>query len=1090
MCLSVLLSALSLCIGGNVRAEDNRVAENTGIAQQSTTLRGNVQDDLGPVAGASVIVKGTTNGTITDVNGDFSLQVSRGAVIQISFIGYVTQEVTYTGQSNLQVKLVEDAQTLAEVVVTALGIKREKRSIGFAQETVKGEAFVKAAAPNVISALSGKVAGVIIPATNTLEGGSTRIVIRGNNSIDKNKNNQPLFIVDGVPITNDPGTTSNESGTDWGSSANDLNAFDIEDMSILKGPAAAALYGARGANGVILITTKKGAKHSGIGIDFNASIISTDFYRYGDYQNEYGQGSLGYASQWGIPPFQKNAAGDFTMAPFDEWNGANSWGPRMDGTMVRWWDGELRPYSPLPDNIKSIWESGLSQTYNVAFSGGSEKGTIRLSATHYDNSGFRINSGQQRTTLNLGGHLMVSEKISADVNISYFDNHQKNFVPFGHDNTGGGKIWNYLLPRSYNLDLEKDIWKNPDGTRNDNGGPGGKSMERYYYWRLNTLDDSHYKKRLLGSIAVNYDIASWLKAKVQLGMDNENIDNIRYQPPRDVTGTLDGRYGRQVGRNIEYNHEASLIATKENIFPDINVTGGLGGVYYKRDYYLMRGGTDTNMSSPYIYLLRNYDPANTNFKNNIPEEDFFRKEVQSVYAYLNLSYKNYAFLDVTGRNDWSSTLPQGNNSYFYPSVNGSFVFTDAFDWKSDAFSYGKVRIAHAYSASDETPFLLDPTFASGTLGTATWNKLPGAVPSTNLKPQKTNTWEFGGNLGFFNDRLTLEFTYFDTNSTNQILDSPLPLSSGASGMRINEGQLQTKGFEFMVNLIPVRTKDFRWDLTLTGTRSRNKLLRLVEGAEKVNLGGIFGNDGPSIELVPGQNYGVIYGYDFLYDDNGNRIVNADGKSWQITASKVAIGNATPDLTGGIMNSFRYKNISLSAFIDMSIGGDMWYGSYATMTGFGGGANTVKERNGGGLPYSWTDPDGVGHTANIGVILDGVREVNGAYVKNDIVTHYTDFYKHYGSWGRLAATPSVYDNTWVNFRELILSYQLDSKLLSKVKFIQGATLSLVGRNLFYIYDNAPLGLNPGGSNGAGNSQGIEFGANPVSRSYGFTLNLSF
>jgi iron complex outermembrane receptor protein len=979
------------------------------------------------------------------------------------------------------------------VVVTALGINREKRSIGYAAETVKGEKFIQAAAPNVVSSLSGKIAGVIIPATNTLEGGSTRIVIRGNNSIDKNKNNQPLFIIDGVPMTNESGATSNEGGTDWGSRANDINPFDIEDMSILKGPAAAALYGARGANGVILITTKKGTQKPGVGIDFNTSIMGTSFYRYGDFQNEYGQGSLGYAWDTKMPPFQKNAAGENILAPFDEWNGANSWGPKMEGQMVRWWEGQMRPYSPLPDNIKSNYKSMLSQTYNLAFSGGSEKGTIRVSATHYNNNGFIINSGEKRTTLNLGGLLKVSDKVTANVNISYIDAQQKNFVPYGHDNSNGGKIWVYLLPRSYNLELEKDIWQLPDGSRNPDGGPGGKSMSRYYYWDLNTRNDTHNKKRLLGSIALNYDITSWLKAKVQLGMDNENIDNIKYTRPTDPTGLIDGRYGRQEGRNIEYNHEVTLTAVKENILPDINIAGGIGAVYYKRDYYLMRAGTDTNMASPYVYTLRNYDPGNSNYKNNIPEEDFFRKEIQSGFAYVNLSYKNFVFLDITGRNDWSSTLPKNSNSYFYPSVSGSFVFTDAFDISSSAFNYGKIRIARANAATDEEPFLLNPTFQSGTFGSATWNRLPETTPSVNLKPQTTKTWEFGTNLGFFKDRLTAEFTYFSTYTTNQILSAPLPWSSGASGMRINEGELSTKGFEFMVNAIAVHTRDFRWDITLTGTRAVNKLERLVEGAERLEVGGIFGGDGVTIDVVPGQTYGVLYGYDFLYDDNGNRLVAANGRDWKKTSQKVAIGNATPDLTGGIMNTFRYKNFTLSAFIDMSIGGDMWYGSYATMTGFGNGANTVKERNGGGESYTWTDDGGQRHTENIGVILEGMRETadgSGTYVKNDIVTHYTDFYKHYGSWGKGAASPSVFDNTWVNMREVILTYRFDQKTLNKVKFIQGASISLVGRNLFYIYDNAPLGLNPGGSAGTGNAQGVEFCANPVSRSYGFNLNLSF
>ncbi len=1075
-----------------------------GNAQQGMTVVGVVTDDIGEtMPGVNVMVKGSTTGVITDINGKYTIAVPHGNVTLVfSFMGYVTQEIEVGNRFTIDVMMPEDTKQISEVVITALGIKREKRSLGYAQESVKGEAFIQAMAPNVTNALSGKIAGVIIPQTNGFEGGSTRIIIRGNNSIDPSKNNQPLYVIDGVPTTNESGMTSSGGGRDWGSSANDINPYDIEEMSILKGPAAAALYGARGANGAVLITTKKGSKRPGLGVDFGYRVTSTSFYRYGDYQNQYGLGESSANRDWGISQLQKNSSGQLVLPSVNYYGSGASWGAEMKGQDMLWWDGQIRQFTPQPENFKEPWQTGVSQMYNLAFSGGGDKGTIRVSATYYDLKGQRPNTDGKRTTLNLGAHLDVSKKISTDVNISYFDHLYRNAPELG-DGDNSQKNWIWTWDRSYKIDLEKDIWHRADGSRNTDGWPqsGGLGRPGAYYWNMYTADDNHYRKRLLGSIALNYNIVDWLTARMMLGMDNTNSENKRYTRPTDEAG-FEGRYGSAMGRNLEYNHEIRLTATKENILPDINATASIGGVYYKRDYYLMDGGTDTNFSSPYIYILRNYDANNSNFRNNIPDESFFRKEIQSIHGYINLSYKNFIYLDLTGRNDWSSTLPANSNSYFYPSVSGSFVFTDAFQMDSQVLNYGKIRISRATAATDEAPFLLNPVFSSGTYSTATYNRLPGAIPSKDLKPQTTKSWEFGTNLGFFKDRILLELTYFNSNTTNQILGSPLPWSSGTTSMRINEGKVQTKGFEFMINAIPIHSRDFRWDITLTGTRSINKLISLSEGAEKVNIDGIFGQQGPSVDVKPGEKYGVIYGWDYERDANGNKIVAADGSRWKTSPTKVPVGNSFPDLTGGINNQLSYKNFSLNVFIDASIGGDMWYGSYIAMMGYGMGANTVKERNGGGLPYvipanaNATGNPNEGTTQNIGVILDGMREVQDAsgnvtgYTPNDIVVHYTRYYDTFQAWGQSPTVEGVFDNTWVRMREISLTYRLDSKILGKIKFIQDASIQLTAQNLFYLYDNAPLKLNPGASNGSGNSYGIEFGGLPVSRSFGLNVRLSF
>lgn len=1034
-------------------------------------------------------------GTITDFDGRFSLEVaSENVVLIFTYVGYLPQEIRVGKQRELEVTLESDAQQLSEVVVTALGIKRQKRELGYSTESFDGQELERSNGPDILNSLHGRSAGVQISTPNGVDGGTTRITIRGNNNIKGN--NQPLIVVDGVPLENDPGLQDIGRGVDWGSAINNINPADIENINILKGPTASAKYGSRGSNGVILITTKRGAKRKGIGIDyaFSHKIIQPYYYR--EVQNVYGAGGPLSLLE---PTFETDAEGNPiyptnthtddgpfgrpTTELFGFYGTGVSWGPRMEGQLIRWWDGQMREFSPQPDNLKLYFSNGNTTTHNLSFSGGSDMGTLRVSLTRTDHDAIVPNSNFNQTTVNLGSRIDISSRVHADVSVSYINYHRLNSPTLGDDwDYSFGKGILYSWPRSYK-GLEKELYALPDGTQNNYGGTYPFQYTRYQvWWNTHNHNTTLDRNKLIGSLAVTYDLTNWLNITGRMGTDLTFNQFETRKKPIDILGIEGGYYGNELSRDMVRINEFLVTATEESLFHSrIGASASFGGTQWSRDQYGVKIGSG-KWANPWLYAVNNYGDRET---VPIPEEIRYGKKINSLFGFLNLSYSDYLFLELSGRNDWSSSLPIDNNSYFYPSASLSFIATEAFDLKINWLNFLKIRGAYAQTATDTDPYQLNFIYQTGSFGGVQTAVLPSSIPPIALKPQQANSYEFGASLGLFGNSVNLDFTYYYIRSYDQILDSPAPYSSGASSIRINSGELENKGVEAILSATLVHNSKFFLETGLNFNRNRNFVLSLGEGAKILELANIWGLNGPAIAVREGEQYGTIIGYDYIYDPvSGKPIVNDEGTHYLFTESRVPIGNATPDFTAGWTMRLGFKGFTLSTLVDTKWGGDIYAGSYVIGLQTGQSPETLLEREGGGLPY--TDP--AGNVRNVGVILDGVY-ADGT--PNDKVVHY--YFKYLpnkGGWGHFLTTPGILDNTWVKLREVSLAYKFPAGFNSKTRIFQDLTLALVGRDLFYLYTSLPDRINPEGSNGSGNAQGLEWASYPGTRSIGINLNASF
>ena len=1100
----------------------------SGSVMQQIVISGIVTDSKGsPLAGVNVVVEGTTIGVITDANGKYTINVpNQQAVLQFSFIGYHTEKLPVGGQKTIEVKLIEDATTLQEVVVTALGITREKKALGYSQESVKGVELTKSNSPNVISALSGKMAGLNITSPNSVEGGTTRIVIGGNNTIQGD--NQPLIIVDGMPMANDISTSAADitAPQDWGNAINLINPQDIDNISVLKGPAAAALYGGRGANGVILITTKKGTKRQGLGVEYNFAYKSVQPYRYLKMQNEYGTGGM---VSLNAPQYQKDGSGNPMLTdgwtqsfvdqttgsgPYgvDTWNQVSwpgngvSWGHKMDGTMITWWDGSRRADVPQPYNMKLLYQNGSKVSHNVAISGGNEWGTMRVSYTRLDNYAIIPNSGFNQNTLNLGGNIKVSKRLSFQIDASYFDKVYYNAPMLGNSDVGSWqKRLLYNVGRDYSGD-DVSRYKNADGSRNSLSGIPWVGNNLFQMWNIMENNTWQYSRKLLSSVQTNYQVTDFLDLLFTASMDNNNNESKTIENTTDAIGIVGGKYSHGLARDYASNFDFLATLHKDNIKnSNIGVKLSFGGTSFQRSIYNISGTTPgTQYSLPYLNFFGNYSGSVQT--SQIPSESWYDKKLNSVYGFLNLSYKNYLFLDATGRNDWSSTLPKGEWSYFFPSFSGSFIFSDLFHLP-EFISFGKLRLAWAEGATDTDPYKINTTYSVGSFAGQPIAYLPTSSPAQHYKPAINNTGDIGITMGFLKNRINLDARYYHGRSKNQILSSPLPISSGVSSVIVNSGVLENSGIEFIINGKPIESEKFNWDVTFNFSHNSNKLLSLSSGLDRVDINSIWGNNGVFISAVVGQQFGSIMGYDYIYDPKTHLPLMQDeatlakngypvamkGALYQTTQQNgkmSPIGNVTPKFIGGITNTFSFKGgFSVNVLIDYRVGGQIWSGTYATMMQQGTAPETLKERDGGGLPY--TTPDGT--NTNWGVILPGVYP-DGTV--NNTVVHYYYKYMGYGVWSsgpdnqNWIHSSAVKTDSWVKLRELSVSYTIPDKFIKKTKVFQSASISLVGRDLFYLYSSLPDNINPEGINGAGNAQGIEFASLPGCRSFSLEARVSF
>ncbi|TRZ44438.1 SusC/RagA family TonB-linked outer membrane protein [Robertkochia solimangrovi] len=1031
----------------------------TAVFAQNRTVSGTVTSagDGMPLPGVSVVVQGTTVGATTDFDGKYSIEVSGDAVLEFSYLGFADKSVTVGSQSVINVSLTEDAEQLGEVVVTALGVSREKKALGYAVTELNNEDLNTTKDPNVVNSLSGKVAGVVITQSTSGPGGGSRVVIRGNNSITGN--NQPLYVVDGIPIDNSGvgsaagSSTSEYSRADYGTGISDINPEDIETMTVLKGPNAAALYGSRASNGVILITTKKGTSGRGLGVAISSSATFENPLLLPEYQNEYGRGSEGNFPQ--IP-----TAGSFEEQ-VNAVKSANSWGPAFDGSSQFYYTGENRPYVAQPDNVKDFFKTGTTFTNAITLTGGDEKSNVLFSYTNTDASSILPNSDIKRHNFNLRGYSKLTDKLTLDAKVTYFTQDATNRALQG---TEGVLAWVYTMPRNVMLDDLKryqDL-ENPVNPDNPYASISWNSTGGNPYWmQLHDVNEDS-RHRVNGFAKVDYAFTDWLSAFVRVGTDQVKHDTYsanqygHHYQPQGALSITENTFGET---NVDF-----LLTANKNITEKLNLNASFGGNHSYRTYKQI-GINGRGFKIPTRVTVSNLvDPMQT----YTPLQE---KKVNSLYGAFSFAYDNYLYLDFTGRNDWSSTLSPDNRSYFYPSASVSFIPSTAFDFQDGLFNFLKLRASWAQVGNDTGVYQLYDTFelaSNGYLGLTQIGRR-SVKANEDLKPESVTSLEFGVEFRMLQDRLFFDASYYSIESEDLIFDVPVPESTGYNFFRENVGRMTNKGFELLIGGTPVKTDKFEWEVSANIAKNTNKLEELIDDLESFTFSSSNGGN-IAVQATVGGEFGEIWGRDYKRVPEGPNagalLLDANGRP-QGTDELVKLGNYQPDMTGGLTNNLKFGNLGLRFLVDFRLGGEIYSGTDASLDGAGVSTRTLEYRED-------------------GVVVDGfIEDGAGGYVAN------TSNITAQQYWGSVSGISSnyVYDQTNVRMREVALTYNFPSKLLDNT-FINSASISLIGRNLFFFYKEID-NFDPESSYSTSNfAQGVLYNNLPTTRSLGFNLNLKF
>lgn len=1014
--------------------------------------------------GVSVQVKGTNTGTNTSADGTFSVNAPSNATLVFSFIGYKTQEIKVGNQSVINVSLDEDAQRLDEVVVTALGIKKEAKKLGYATSTVNREQLTENRTPNLMNALTGKIAGVNISGLGTGPAGTSKIRIRGQSSISGQNN--PLIVVNGVPIDNtnfgtNPGNAGADNSigvrgggntSDGGDGLSSINPDDVESMTVLKGATAAALYGSRAKDGVIMITTKSRGDNKGIGVTFNTNFTNETPLDFTDFQYEYGQGENG------IRPTSANPT-----------SGQWSFGEKFQSGMTQvLFDGVSVPYEPQYNNIRKFYRNGQNFTNTVSLSSSGEKGGMNLSFSNMDNKGIVPNNTFNRKTLNLGFSYNLSKKLSFAGNINYSNEfnknppnvaNQDNSIPTALSNMANSMPLGLLEEKKFNAAGNEFIYSRFMNRTNP-------------YFTLSEQFQNIRRDRLFGNVSVKYNLTDWLYVQGRLGQDfwsrDQEFNNF-------ATGTaslaaapagfVNGAFTQEARRFRETNADILIAATKT--FGDFGIDLNLGGnQMYRR--------SDLNSTAVQDFVVRGlYTVMNGRVKD--PIYGLSERAVNSIYGSSEFSYKNYLFVNVTARNDWFSTLSPENRSILYPSVSASYVFSQSFNNVPSWLNFGKLRVAYAEVGSDTdvSPYsnnlfyginsnlLSNPAGALQPVGGSSGNTLPNA----NLRPMRASEKEAGIELKLFNNRVGLDFAIYQKITTDQIVSAQVSDASGFTSTLINSGRSRTNGAEALLSLVPVKTSDFQWDVTINGSYNKTKVLSLLTDTpgERITVGThVFNGE---LRQIVGQEMGQIYGFGYRRDANGQQVFGANGIPLR-TADLISYGSALPKWVGGINNSFNYKGITLSALIDFKLGNMMLSGSNFNYYRHGLHKNTLVGRETGGVT-------GVG--------------VNEKGEPNTVKANVQDYWSVVRSLAIIE--PVVYNGGFWKLRQITAGYDF-TKFIPKNSVIKGAKLSLVANNVLLLkkwvdnIDPESFGYS------SDNLVGMESHGLPTTRSMGFNLNVKF
>ncbi len=1046
-----------------------------GYAQRIVTGTVTSKDE-GALPGVNVLLKGSRTGVATDGTGGYKVSIpDDNAVLVFSFIGYGTQEITVGSRSTINIELLPDVKALQEVVVTAFGIEKEKKALGYTVQEVKGSQIVEARSNNVVNNLAGRVAGVRVQSNGGPGSGST-VQIRGASSVSGN--NQPLVVIDGVPIDQSTSNSMTSGEKQFGGGLSEVSPDNIKDISVLKGPNAAALYGSRAANGVILITTKNGAGTKGIGVELNSNITFERPLVKPDFQDIYGVGNgyrTWYADGWsgaitGDAIAQYRAAYGPTAPLFGTEGTDESWGAPMDGRLIRhWWSGtQVAPLTPNPNNWEQYWETGQTRTNNIAISGANEKGNFRLSIGRMGQDGIMRSNDFYRNNFKLNTGYNFTPKLSVTLSSEYIKSGSKNR---GYQE-GQQFIWahrhiSWEQHKNYDDYTSTHIQRALAGRLPDSDPPNWQHTFFTNPFYINDkLPLSNVKDRLVGNIALNYKITPYLSLLARSGTDfwsDTRINVINFERVRNGNRTP-GQYSEEVLRAQETNSDV-ILSFNKSLTSDFSIAAQGGGIlrqnYYKRNF--TRVG---ELVVDGVYNLSNSVPSLNTVESRIEQT-----EMQSLFGTFQLGWRNALFLDLTGRNDWSSTLPADARSYFYPSASVSAVLTDLFNVQSSVLSFGKVRASWAQVGNDARPYQLNQVYRSG----GAWNgSIPQyyentTIPNSGLKPEITTGLEFGLDLRFLRGKVGLDVTYYNQTSRNQILGVEISKASGYNNRILNAGEIQNKGLEIVLSGTPFKSpQGFTWDVTANFARNRNKVIALAEGLTTLIL---HQQRGLNSEARVGEAYGALYGIGFEHSPDG-QIIYSNGLPVVSTTPRI-LGNIQPDWTGGLSNTFTYKGLSLSALIDVRMGGDF----------FDEGTGTAR----------WTgqyEETAVGREE--GIIGKGVKVVStnadgsAVYAPNDIIVAANQLYGYNNP--RRYHEAVIYDGSYVKLREMTLGYSVPEALLKRY-MIRSVKFSVVGRNLAILFSNTTH-IDPEVDRFGGNRQGFAYGELPNSRSLGFNLTFGF
>ena len=1054
----------------------------SGAMSAQRTLSGTVTDATGPLIGATVMAEGTTVGTVTDVDGLFSLTVPEGiGNLLVTYTGYEGTTIPITTASSYDVTLAESALDLSEVVVTALGVKREKKSLGYAVQDLEGDAIEQTRSTNVVNGLSGKVAGLQVSAGN-VPGGGSQVTIRGNSSVLGN--NQPLYVIDGVPMEGDfaspvDGATDNNV---YGGGISEISPDNIASITVLKGANAAALYGSRAANGVILVTTKSGASAQGLTISYAGSYSVENPFVVPEFQNTYGGGTGGVTwysdgRNGGIndPLAIEQFRAVYPDAPLVGTAGVDeSWGAPMDGRLIRhWWTGtEVAPLLPVPDSWSNFWDTGNTSNNTLSLANNYGSGNFRFSFGRMDTKGILYNNDYERNNFRLNIDQELAPKLKVSVSSEYIksssDNRQQpglwELGTWHHRHDDWGRLRDYAQYMDVHIVREGDWYPYANWQH---------SFASNRFYEQEHLTSGNEKDRLLGNIAFTYAFLPSLSLMVRGGTDlwtDTRRSVTRYA--RIKSGSeLNESFNEDVLRRQETNLD--FILTYQDYFgEDFSLNAQFGGNhrsnYYKRNYI---GVNDATING--LYNVANNASQNTNI-SRIEE-----KEVNSFFAAASLGYKNFLYLDVTGRNDWSSTLPAGNNSYFYPSVSLSGVITDALDISSTVLSYAKIRAGWAQVGSDTDPYRLRQVFTPSTPWNATTPLFAEqtTIANSDLRPERTTGKEAGLDLRFLNGRIALDVTAYEQTTEDQIINIAVSRATGYGSKLINAGKVRNRGVEVILSGAVVDLPKFGWDVTFNYAKNSNRVLELYtdESGNELETIVLTSLRGLSLEARVGQPFGTLFGSGFARVPDGDlagQIIFKNGVPVKDPDLKV-LGNVNPDWIGGVRNSFRLGAFSANFLVDARIGGEI-----------------AEQSSSLGMQTGVYPMTAIGREE--GVIGKGARNIgddeNPVYVTNDVVAPTRDVVGALSP--RYANEGAIFDASFVKLREAGITYALPQALLSNLSFIRAASISLIGRNLAMLYSNHSQ-IDPEFNVSGGNLLGaLSYTTIPSTRSFGINLNVTF